>query len=242
MFPISLIISPVLRNYKYIHKSALITFLKKEKAIYKNINTIDEEILHNVSSLCQKPIHKDEILKKWEELDLPKEFSDDPLNEILSTIKLCRFPRCNSEQYIILTVTANTKESEIAIGYISVLIDSRIKLFDAKALFFVGIRKTFSYFIAQKLGMKQQLPKITSILIPHIEELARFYNIKYIFTFPLNNMYHILKNHYEFKALYSDDELDNDNKHDKLQIEYFSPCTLLITDGEDDSAVWKLLT
>jgi hypothetical protein len=121
------------------------------------------------------------------------------------------------------------ERNNVILGYISVLIDKRIKINGNKAAFFIGIRKSVAFLIAKEL-MNDDL-KVSKLLIPAVEEIARKYDCSYVFTSPLNFMYHYLINNYGFMPL----------NPGCLTVTYQSPNLTLLDIEDEGDAVYKKL-
>lgn len=224
----------------------LLSFLNKEKDIHEyfaegNIDTkLDEEIYSWIRLLAS---NKD--IKEKEIIDTGKiicdELSIDPLDEILSIVDKCKYQACNSDAYFIISVSINIENISIHLAYISLLIDDRITLFGKKAAFFIGIRKSFSFAVSQKLGASKEYPKVSGLLIEAVEAISRSFDAEAIFTFPLANMYKILCSYYNFSTLSDIDEEERDKIiNTEIKIGYWAPCqTLVDLDGAED-VVYRL--
>lgn len=251
----------IMINGRLDEHQAILDFLKREKSynldtscidFSKNVpsrifDTLSKEIYKDVDRLCHNTRPTlDEVSVAIGKV--VSDFNDDPLNEILGTIYMCEnHNHCASELYAVLTVNVSfpgdsqTQSSPI-LAYVSILSDPRILLHNEKAVFFIGIRKSVAFAVAEKIDLNWISVKMTSLLIPAIAELAKTFGAKYIFTYPLYNMNAILTTYYGFSELYSSDEIDL-QREEKVQVSYFSPNITLTSPADDDAGcVYKEIT
>lgn len=243
---ISINIHPIVKGGALHEQKDLISFLKKEKDIHERFDEgnnhvdLDESTFDCIRLLVgNKDIKEEEIIHAA--TILSSDFSIDPLDEILWIVDRCKYQVCASDLFFIISVVIDIEGMEIPLAYISLLVDERITLFGKKAGFFIGIRKSFSFAVAQALGASKEYPKMSGLLIEAVEIIARFYEAKAIFTFPLARMYHILCSHYGFSTLAIEDGEERlEAAEEAIKVGYCAPClTLVDMDGAED-VVYRL--
>lgn len=168
-----------------------------EKSIKKNKQT-NSILYDDINQLLN--IKLDDVLIKsiGENID-PITSTIEPFEHIIEIFS--NIYKNTPENYSIILVL----NKNVVLGSISIMVDSRITLYNKPIGYFIGIRKTYALMIAQEYVLLYNVKissiikfKLSNVLIPLLEKYTVSLGGKYLVVQPLPNMEHILQTYFGF--------------------------------------------